>query len=94
MSELEKLREDVNRLTARSWAQEAVLLFLAQRAGGGDFGFVLDVDGYSQQLRDHLRHSPLTDSQLAHFDVAMRALLERLHRLEEKPSPWETEIPN
>lgn len=93
MNEIEQLRSDMDKLIARSWAQETLLLFLGQRAGAEDWGFVIDAESYSQQLRDHLRGSPLTDSQLAHFDVAMRALLERLRLLGEKPDPTLKDIP-
>lgn len=91
--EIERLREDVDKLIARSWAQEALLLFLGQRAGADDWGMVIDAARYSEQLRDHLRTSPLTDSQLAHFDAAMRGLLERLRLLGEKEDPTNRDIP-
>lgn len=93
MSEMEKLRSDIDKLIARSWAQEALLLFLGQRLGAEEWGFVIDADHYSQQIRDHLRHSPLTDVQIAHFDLEMRALLERLRLLGEKPDPELRNIP-
>lgn len=92
--DMEAIKAQLDMLVARSWAQETLLLFLAQRAGADEFGFVMDVERYSQQLRDHLRHSPLTDSQIAHFDLAMRALLERLRLLGEKEDPSMLGLPD
>lgn len=93
MNEIEQLRSDMDKLIARSWAQETLLLFLGQRSGAEEFGFVIDAENYSQQLRNHLRHSPLTDAQLVHFDAAMRALLERLRLLGEREDPALRDIP-
>lgn len=87
MNEIEQLRKDMDRLIARSWAQESLLLFFGQRLGAENWGFAIEADHYSQQIRDQLRHSTLTDSQIAHFDLEMRALLERLQLLGEKPNP-------
>lgn len=93
MNEMEQLRNDIDKLIARSWAQESLLLFLSQRAGAEEFGFVIDAERYSEQLRSHLRHSSLTDAQIAHFDSSMRSLLERLRLLGEKPDPTLKDIP-
>lgn len=93
MDELEQVKARLDELIARSWAQESLLLFLAQRAGADEFGFVMDAQSYSQQIYDHLRHSTLTDRQIAHFDAEMRGLLERLLRLGEK-SQWDDGLPD
>lgn len=93
MNEIERLRAEVDKLIARSWAQESLLLFFGQRLGAEEFGFVIDADHYSQQMRSHLQHSPLTDAQIAQFDLEIRALLERLRLLGERVDPEMRDIP-
>lgn len=87
MDDLKGIKEHLDRLTARSWAQESLLLFLAQRAGMDEFGMLEDAMEYTDQMREHLRRSSLSDQQIAHFELEIRGLFERLHRLGEKTGP-------
>lgn len=93
MTEIEKLRADMDLLIARSWAQETLLLYLAQETGSNDFGSIAELESYSEVLKNHLRYSPLTDTQLALFDGAMKGLLERLYRLGVKAPPLDEQPP-
>ncbi len=79
MTELELLREEVDRLTARSWAHEAFLLYLLVQRGMQPTVFLQhETADIAQRLHDSLRHSPLTDRQLTLFQEEVRAVLSRL----------------
>jgi len=79
MNEIEQLREELNTLTARSWAQEALLLHLAQRAGVVGLWETDGLETVASELRDRLRYSSLTDLQIELFGQEMQRLLKQLH---------------
>lgn len=84
MEEIEKLRQEVDELTARSYAQQALLLFLAQQVGQPDYGFLLAADGAGLKVRDRLRHSALTDAQISMFERELQRQLELLRSMQPK----------
>lgn len=79
MEEIERLREEVNTLTARSWAQEALLLHLAQRAGVVGYWETDGAEAAAAEMRHRLRYSSLTDWQIELFGREMQRLLQQLH---------------
>lgn len=88
MTELELLREEVDRLTARSWAQEAFLLYLLAEKGKERSVFLgLDTEQAIQGLHDQLRYSSLTDLQLTLFQEEVRAVLKRLQSVGDPTPP-------
>lgn len=80
MKEEEQLRVEVDKLTARSWAQEALLLHLAQRSGLKSWWDTTELEAVALELRQALRRSSLTDSQIERFEKEMTRLLLQLHR--------------
>jgi hypothetical protein len=81
MTESEALRAEVDRLIARSFAQEACLLaLLSFQVQAGKLP-ELDVQHLADHLLDHARLSPLTDVQISLIREELSQLLGRLRAL-------------
>jgi hypothetical protein len=80
MEDIEALKAAVDVLVARSMAQEAMLCFFMRSAQlKQPLWPELDIGTTVDQLRDHLRHSSLTDQQLALYEREVKRFLESLH---------------
>lgn len=77
--EMKEIKEHLDLLTARSWAQETVLLLLFQKELSKNTFLDVEAGHFAQQVDEQLRHSPLSDSQLGRFRAELTALLARLH---------------
>lgn len=78
MDELEAIRGHIDALTARSWAQEAMLLMLMSKESDRTYFLSLDVSKFVEAMHDQLRSSDLTDRQILLFQAETKALIERL----------------
>jgi len=80
--EVEALTQRLLRLEARCWAQEILLLAVAQKSGLDDCWESMTLDDMSARMLDTLRFSALTDEQLQYVREEWTALLRRLGRRE------------
>ena len=79
--ELQALTQHLRRLEARCWAQEILLLAVAQRSGLDDCWEAEALDNMNARMLDMLRFSALSDEQIQYVREEWQALLQRLgHR--------------